>query len=491
MHSAAVLEQIEQMGELPILPQTLLQIQKVATDDRSSAEDLAEVILRDQALTVRVLRIVNSAMYQRGHSERVTTVRKAVITIGFETVRKLALGLSVFDMMSKLSRSPHLLEVARHSMITAAFAQTLAEASGRVPREEAFVIALVHDIGKAVLVECSPSDYDRVLTDVANGRDQIEAERAHFGMSHDRAGRRLAARWKLPRAIQSVIGDHHDFDALHPPKKMDPILGIIIYADAMSRFTGEPAEQATELKVLHKAGIALGISRGRIEEIHGGIDQAIEKLAEVVDLSAGDLRQYGQVVNVPGSVSVAPPLSAEEIAERTASQLRLYRAVGRGLAENEDPAELLRSIVDGVVQILGFGRGILFRVNRDGLRPWMWSGADTDGVVETLNLPLERESGALALCALQRREFHVPMADSEAYDGMAGTRLLEVTRSTGFACAPVLGSEGVAAVLFADHGPEGPDVVIELATELNGLASQAGLVMRVVERPRSPSPQAV
>jgi HD-like signal output (HDOD) protein len=174
MHSSDVLEQIEAMGELPILPQTLLQIQKVATDDRSSAEDLAEVILKDQALTLRVLRIVNSALYQRRNKERVSTVRKAVITIGFETVRKLALGLSVFDMMSKLSRSPHLLDVAQHSMITAAFAQMLAEASGRVPPEEAFVTALVHDIGKAVLVECSPDDYDLVLADQREGIDCID-----------------------------------------------------------------------------------------------------------------------------------------------------------------------------------------------------------------------------------------------------------------------------------------------------------------------------
>ncbi len=483
MHSSDVLAQIEEMGELPILPQTLLQIQKVATDDRSSAEDLAEVILKDQALTVRILRIVNSALYQRSGQGRVATVHKAVITIGFETVRKLALGLSVFDMMSKLSRSPHLLDVAQHSLVAAAFGQMLAEASGRVPPEEAFVTALVHDIGKAVLVECSPSDYDRVVADVRDGRDTIDAEREYFGMSHDRAGRRLAARWRLPRPIQTVIGDHHDFEALHPPAHMDPALGIIVYADAMSRFRCAPETQVQELKILHKAAFALGIPVSRMEELHAKINAEIEHLARTVDLSVGDLHDYGAVVNVEGSASVAPPLSAEEIAERTAAQLRLYRNVGRGLAEGEDREALLQSIVDAVVGILGFRRCILFRVDRDRqmLVPWMWSGADAETVAPRLELPLERESGAVALCALQRRPYHVPMAESEAYAGTVGAELLAATATTGFSCAPVVAHCGVSGVLFADHGAGGQDVAAELATELAGLATQAGLVTQCMD----------
>lgn len=191
MKSADVFAQIERMGGLPSLPQNLLRIQQVATDDRSSADDLAMCILKDQALTMRVLKVVNSAMYQRRGQEPVRTVRKAVIVLGFETVRKLALGLSVFDMMSKLSRSPWLADVTRHSLITAAFAQILAEASGRVPPEEAFVTALVHDIGKVVLLECSPEAMDRVLADMEQGLHGLDAERRHFGLTHGRAGRAL------------------------------------------------------------------------------------------------------------------------------------------------------------------------------------------------------------------------------------------------------------------------------------------------------------
>lgn len=480
MNSADVLAQIETIGELPTLPQTLLQIQKVATDDRSSADDLAQVILRDQSLTMRVLRMVNSAMYQRRTREKVKTVRRAVIVLGFETVRKLALGLSVFDMMSKLSRSPHLEEVTRHSLVAATFAQMLAEASGRMAPEEAFVTALIHDVGKVVLIECSPRGYDDVLADVAAGAHTIDAERRHFGMSHDRAGRRLAARWKLPSSIQNVIGDHHDFDPLHPPRKLDAVLATIIYADAMSRFACTPETQSAEMKVLGRAGRTLGIPSSALDDLYGRVDVEIGQLAEAVELRLGDLRDFGALVNAEGSATVAPTADPEELAERTARQLELYRAIGSGVAEGRAPKVLLQEILDGVVQVLGFERVILFRVNTTERRlvPMIWHGQDVRSIAGALELPLAHETGVLAICALQRRSFHVPSARSEAYDGQAGDRLLELTRTNGFACSPVSTSDGVAAVLFADHGPDGPDCAYESSRELDGLATQVGLVLQ-------------
>ena len=90
MISAEVFAQIERMGDLPSLPRTLLSIQNVASDDRSSAEDLAVCILEDQALTMRVLKVVNSAMYQRSAGEKVTCT---VTLEGEERYRGQATGM--------------------------------------------------------------------------------------------------------------------------------------------------------------------------------------------------------------------------------------------------------------------------------------------------------------------------------------------------------------------------------------------------------------
>jgi len=480
MNSADVFAQIEKMGDLPSLPQHLLQIQQVASDANSSAEDLAQCLLQDQALTMRVLRVVNSAMYQRRNQERVRTVRRAVIIMGFESVRKLALGLSVFDMMSKLSRSPYLATITKHSLVTAGFAQILAEATDRVMPEEAFVTALIHDVGKVVLLECSPAAMDDVLHDKTGGMPALEAERRYFGITHDRAGRRLAARWKLPHDLQNAIGDHHDIDPLNPPHNLDPTLGVLVYANAMSRFTGDPVTGEQEYRLVRKACKALGISAARLEKIHSRVCQEIPDLAASMGLENVNLAEYSQVVNVEGSATVAPPrLSDQELAQRTTDQLELYRRIGEGLAAGRDPDDLVDEILTGAVDILGFERVVLLQVDRQRhqLRPLRWAGPEAEAVAEKMCFPLRQETGVLAMAVFDRRVYHVPMAASAAYENMAGDELLATTRCTGFVAAPVPVGGHVVGVIYADCGPGGNDVLLEQAQELEGLATQVGLVL--------------
>jgi len=484
MTSADVFAQIEKMGDLPSLPRTLLSIQKVATNDRSNAEDLAQCILKDQALTMRVLKVVNSAMYQRRGSEKVRTVHRAVVVMGFETVRKLALGLSVFDMMSKFSRSPLLADLARHSLITAGLAQILAEVSGKVPPEEAFVNALVHDIGKIVLIECSPRAMDAATRDIQRGMTTLSAERRHFGISHDRAGRRLAERWSLPNDLLSIIGDHHDIDPLHPPRHLDSTLGVMVYANAMSRFTTEDADLIRQQRIVQQATKTLGIRASDLESVHQRAHAEVTDLAVRVGLELDDLSEYGMLVNIEGSATVAPTqLTDEEIAQRTTRQLELYQQIGLGMAAGREPNELRQFILDGAAEVLGFERVILMRADRDRqlLIPWAWAGLKAEDLAAKLELPLTRSTGALAMTVFERRSFHVPMAESPAYAGLVGDELLAAAQCTGFTVAPVTTPSGVVGVLYADGGPAGPDVVAEQATELAGLAVQLGLVCSVPE----------
>jgi len=479
MNSADVFAQIETMGDLPSLPRTLLGIQNVASDERSSAEDLARVILEDQALTMRVLKVVNSALYQRREAERVRTVHRAVIVMGFETVRKLALGLSVFDMMSKLSRSPHLADIARHSLITAGLAQVLAEASGKVPPEEAFVAGLIHDIGKIVLIECSPPTMDLVQRDVAAGLSLLAAERRRFGITHDRAGRRLAVRWQLPEDLQNLIGDHHDIDPLAPPRRLDPALAVLVYANAIARFGDYGDQNGPDQRVLHHAVRCLAIPSSRHETLLAAMEREVVDLALRIGLEPSDLADYRKVINVEGSASVAPPqLTPEEIARRTANLLSLYQEIGRGVAEGRDGDELVAIILEGAIEFLGFERLVLLRADRLGrcFTPWQWAGPGSRELAEQIALPLRRESGALALAVIEKRMIHAPNARSEAYGGLIGDELLAAARCAGFAVAPVRTPASVVGVLYADAGADGADVGAEQARELAGLAAQIGLV---------------
>lgn len=346
--------------------------------------------------------------------------------------------------------------------------------------EEAFVTALIHDIGKVVLLECSPEAMDDVLHDKAGGISALEAERRYFGITHDRAGRRLAARWQLPVELQNAIGDHHDIDPLNPPRNLDPTLGVIVYANAMSRFEGDPEQDSSEYRIVRKACKSLGIPAARLEDIHERVVAEIPDLARSMGLENLDLDEFAQVVNVDGSATVAPQrISAEELAARTSGQLELYRRVGAGLARGRSPDDLVQEILAGAVDLLGFERVVLLRVDRQERRltPLNWSGVEADKLAARMTFPLSRKTGALALTVFDQRCYHVPMAKNPAYNGMAGHELLAAAQCDGFVTAPVLVSGRVFGVLYADAGAGSGDVVAEQAHELNGLAVQLGLVL--------------
>lgn len=118
------------------------------------------------------------------------------------------------------------------------------------------------------------------------------------------------------------------------------------------------------------------------------------------------------------------------------------------------------------------------------LIPQYWAGMDTEGLAGAMELPLTRDSGAVALAVLEHRDFHVPMATNPAYGPLVGEDLLRLARCKGYVACPVRLTDGsIFGVLYADGGAEGQDVSAEQAHELAGLAQQIGLVLGMAMNP--------
>jgi HD-like signal output (HDOD) protein len=140
--------------ELASLPQTLAEVLRVTRDDRSSAQDMATVIMKDPALTARVLRIVNSAYY--GLGRQIGSISQSIMTIGMRQVSALALSSSVYKMTDNWSSGFDRRLFWRHSLEVAIAARMIAEHVKWKNVEEPWVAGLLHDIGLLVL-ERSPA----------------------------------------------------------------------------------------------------------------------------------------------------------------------------------------------------------------------------------------------------------------------------------------------------------------------------------------------
>lgn len=192
--------------ELSSLPQTLAAVLEVIRNETSSADQLSGVIIKDPAMTAKMLRIVNSPYYG---GRDITSVKQAVMTIGMRAVSALALSTSVYDMTGKWEVTVDRNRFWRHSLQVALAARDIATAIGYPFAEEAFVCGLLHDIGILIMEKSFPGKYDRMWKRVESGEKLHELEDEIWGTNHGRVGQFLLEQWKLPEVICEAVGMHH------------------------------------------------------------------------------------------------------------------------------------------------------------------------------------------------------------------------------------------------------------------------------------------
>ncbi|MCX5770197.1 MAG: HDOD domain-containing protein [Candidatus Hydrogenedentes bacterium] len=212
MHDRRVLLKLLELQDLPTLPVIVDKILQMTKDDRSSASDLTVLLERDHAISARLLRLANSAFY--GLPNSVASVRQAVVVLGFNETRYLALATSVFDAVIKRNQSAFdPLDFWMHSFGAAKAAQILSEEyCHEGNKEEWFAAGLLHDIGKYVLAVTLKAEYKDIVEEArATGKPLADIELDRLGITHGRAGQWLMEKWRLPAVIGSVSA--HAFHA--------------------------------------------------------------------------------------------------------------------------------------------------------------------------------------------------------------------------------------------------------------------------------------
>ena len=179
-----VRELIRQMEDLPILPSVAVKIMNTLLDEASSAQDVADIVEVDPSLTMKILMVANSAFY--GIAREVSTVRQAIVALGFSKMRSIILSLSVLDTVEAMVEESELDsgEFWTHSLKCAVGAQAIAAKLGEEFADEIFVAGLLHDIGKLVLSKQMPAAFKQAM-EVARreGFRSVDAEEVTIGRS--------------------------------------------------------------------------------------------------------------------------------------------------------------------------------------------------------------------------------------------------------------------------------------------------------------------
>lgn len=196
-----------QAGDLPPLPQVAQKALSILRNPNSNMQELADVLILDQAMTSLILRWVNSAYF--GLWNPVSTVHQAVVYLGQRTLESLVLAASVVNLLNKPIAGYGLDQgdLWKHSIGVAAGARLIAERIGYEDPEVAYHAGLLCDIGKLVLGVLLQKP--EVQVDEWHGKPFSEFEEAYFGVDHAALGAELARQWNLPEPLQVSIACHH------------------------------------------------------------------------------------------------------------------------------------------------------------------------------------------------------------------------------------------------------------------------------------------
>lgn len=230
---------LEEIITLPSLPGIVTRVIELLDAPSTSLEEVGKVISTDPALTLKTLRLANSAHY--GVRERLTSVEQATVFLGEKVIKNLVYAATVFDTLRKSTDA-----LLRHSISCGLAMEVLVSARGPdIPlrTDEAFVYGLLHDIGKVVFEEFLPEEYGKAVSLARERHLAIyQAEREVIGVDHGELGARLAEKWRLAEKLVNAIAGHHDLSKCHKPEAagLAALLSVADYICCASGIVVEP-----------------------------------------------------------------------------------------------------------------------------------------------------------------------------------------------------------------------------------------------------------
>jgi len=278
MNTAQVIKTaLAKIGDIATLPEVTTRIIAVVDDPKSTARDLHNIIKNDPALASRILKVVNSAFY--GLPGQVSEIDRAIVLLGLSAVKNIAISASISRLFTseRISDRFSARDIWKHSVAVAVATRQMCCLLGKRPfAEEAFLAGLIHDLGLLVERQAYPDGLAEIIRESAKGDRYLhELKMEIIGADHQTLGSALAAKWKFPRVLQTVLGYHHKIDNLGPDHRLLP--AMVYVADTLCchehfGFHLTAAHQVIDETLL----VSIGLTEAQLEELRAELPEQIE-----------------------------------------------------------------------------------------------------------------------------------------------------------------------------------------------------------------------
>jgi HD-like signal output (HDOD) protein len=452
---------------MPVLGNTVQRICQASADRASSASDLAAVVLQDAAMTSRVLKLANSAYYNPSGLE-ISTISRAVIMLGFDTVRSIGLSVAVVDTFLRGPAKSKVVGLMRQAVYAAVQAKAIAKQSGDPAPEEIFIAALLYHLGDMAFWSFADEQEARALDDaLAHQEDPAKAELTVLGCTLRMLTLELAREWRLSEVLQEAL----QTKTASKGRGSRVLLGHELEAAVREHGWDSAAARLVTDKIASHIKLPPERARALISGSRRELEQAAQAFGVTLDLQ-------NHASEAPGAVPTQVARPPDPML-----QLKILRELSAALDKKPDIQLILDMVMEGIYRGIAMERALLavLTPDRRSLRVKYVLGDADNRLADALRLDLAGAEGTFFRAALAGR--------SAVWHGSADTGLesslsaeMRATLAESFFIAPLVVRDRDIGLIYADCRPSGRPLDAEAFSAFQHFIAQANISLEHLAR---------
>jgi diguanylate cyclase (GGDEF)-like protein len=317
-------KQLKECRTLPSIPVVILEVLDLCQNDEVGIPEVTKVLIRDPALSAKVLKVANSPLY--GVRSRITTLDRAISLLGINATLSLALSFSFVRSLHRSSEGGFNHQAYwRRSVIAAVAARTIGLRLSKLNPEELFLAGLLQDLGMLVFNEAVPAQYGPVVNAAKWDHAALVAhERETFGADHSDVGCWLLARWNLPERLREAVAGSHDPRGIGEMSP-DSLVNCIAFASRIAEIWCNPDTNAAAALARQGSESILQVPPEQFDRLLGEIAFSIAEATANLDIDVGSEESLNRILDQAREALVLLGLQAQQAARDLQQKAQIDR----------------------------------------------------------------------------------------------------------------------------------------------------------------------
>ncbi|MDH3537312.1 MAG: HDOD domain-containing protein, partial [Gammaproteobacteria bacterium] len=497
-----LLRRMRHKKDFPVFSHTLSVLNQASASETEDLTKVSNTILKDYSLTNKVLRLVNSAYYNRGGG-KISTISRAVVMLGINPVRSIAAGLMLFEHMQNKLQASQLKENAVQALFSGLLANSLARTLAVANHEEAFLCALMQQLGK-MLVRFYLHEEARAIDKLMLRQDCSEraAVIQVLGISYPRLGMSVAREWGFPMLIRNSM-QPLDFDDL--PEATTPELRLQLIAQFSSALgaclTLPLSRQALAIKKLcAQFAVVLKLDESKVSDLLENCHKELTQFSRLIQFDVGKSLYYQQISSSGNLEPATPQDTAREQEFGITDSVKI-------LVEQSDPQthtvdkiltdgihditntltgeysinQIMQMILETIYRALGGSRVLLCLKDRQSatMRARFGYGDGIEDIIEHFAIPLHAPSDVFQVAFDKNVDIRIENTRDEKIRARIPAWYHQHIGARAFTIFPIIIKQAPIALIYIDSvNDDGVEISDDQLSLLKTLRNQAILALK-------------